>query len=67
MYKTNTIPQERTIMEAHERYVLDKQAAYDTGYDTGYNSGYDKAKDEYQGIIEHLKQKLAEAGIKDTE
>ncbi len=33
MYKINTIPQERTIMEAHERYVFDKQAAYDTGYE----------------------------------
>ena len=66
MYKTNTIPQERTIMEAHERYVLDKQAAYDTGYDT--------AKEEDNEIInsmttriEHLEQLLAKAGIKDTE
>ena len=70
MYKTNTIPQERTIMEAHERYVLDKQAAYDTGYYTGY----DTAKEEYQDkidkmstTIEHLKKLLAEAGIKETE
>lgn len=47
MYKTNTIPQERTIMEAHERYVLDKQAAFDTGFD----SGYDTAKEEDNEII----------------
>ncbi len=66
MYKTNTIPQERTIMEAHERYVLDKQAAYDTGYDTAKEECQEKIN-QMSTTIEHLKKLLAEAGIKETE
>jgi len=68
MYEATIQSEEKTIFEAHQRYLDFMTAAedsgikkgyemgYDSGYDSGYGSGYDTARSELQPTID--KQKL---------
>ena len=64
MYEATIQSEEKTIFEAHQRYLDCMTAAeysgikkgYEMGYDSGYGSGYDTARSELQPTID--KQKL---------
>ena len=56
IYTTNTIDPEKTIYEAHQRFLRDRASAYDSGYLAG--------KEEDQKMIE---AKDAELSAKDAE
>ncbi len=59
MYAANIIDQEKTLLEAHQRFLDQKRGAYNAGYDTG-------AKKERISIICHsLKKGKSLADIKD--
>ena len=55
MYKSNIIPEERTMIEAHQRFLAQKQGAYEAGID----KGMEKAQ-------EIIAQKDAEISEKDA-
>ena len=60
MYEATIQSEEKTIFEAHQRYLDCMTAAEDSGikkgYEMGYDSGYDTARSELQPTID--KQKL---------
>lgn len=69
MYNSNIIDQERTIMEAHQKFIMDKKAMYRNGYNCAKEE--DKAEIEAQKAvieaqkaeIDSLKELLVKAGI----
>ena len=60
MYEATIQSEEKTIFEAHQRYLDCMTTAEDSGikkgYEMGYDSGYDTARSELQPTID--KQKL---------
>ena len=62
MYNSNVMDPERTILEAHQKYVMDKT----TIYNSGYRRGQEEAKSELEAKdaeIAHLKELLNQSGI----
>ena len=62
MYNSNVMDSERTILEAHQKYVMDKT----TIYNSGYRRGQEEAKSELEAKdaeIAHLKELLNQSGI----
>ena len=45
MYSANIIPEEKTMIEAHERFLAQKRGAYAAGVDAGIEQGLEQAKD----------------------
>ena len=56
MYEATIQSEEKTIFEAHQRYLDCMTAAEDSGIKKGYDMGYDTARSELQPTID--KQKL---------
>ena len=62
MYTANIIDQEKTYLEAHQRFLDQKRGAYNAGYDSGYDTGYDSGHKEGEvrflisTICENIKQ-----------
>ena len=56
MYEATIQSEEKTIFEAHQRYLDCMTAAEDSGIKKGYEMGYDTARSELQPTID--KQKL---------
>ena len=63
MYNSNIQPQEKTIMEAHEKYMMDKRSLYSLGLKEGIEQGIEQGREESKAEIERLKKLLEEAGI----
>ena len=62
MYEATIQSEEKTIFEAHQRYLDCMTAAEDSGikkgYEMGYDSGYDTARSELQPTIDMQKLEL---------
>lgn len=72
MYKSNIQSQERTLFEAHQKFLMDQASMKINAHDEGYEEGYEKAKEEMSQQLSaldaenaRLRQLLAEAGIMD--
>ena len=63
MYSENTIPEERTLMEAHERFLAQKRGAYKSGY----KKGIEEEKARAEAIIADKDQIIAERDRKIAE
>lgn len=60
---TNLIPEEKTIMEAHERFLAQKRGAYEAGVDVGIEQERNRLQpiiDEKDKLIEELKKEIEE-------
>ena len=63
MYSANTIPEEQTYIEAHERFLAQKRGAHDAGVDEGIEIGLAKAQaiiDEKDSMIAEKDKEIAE-------
>ncbi len=63
MYSANTIPEEQTYIEAHERFLAQKRGAHDAGVDEGIEIGLAKAQsiiDEKDATIAEKDKRIAE-------
>ena len=70
MYKSNVVQStERTIFEAHEKYLMQVRSMYNDGYNTAkeeYEAMLEEANSENKAMsseIERLKKLLSDAGI----
>ena len=58
MYEATIQSEEKTIFEAHQRYLDCMTAAEDSGIKKGYEMGYDTARSELQPTIDMQKLEL---------
>ena len=58
MYEATIQSEEKTIFEAHQRYLDCMTAAEDSGIKKGYEMGYDTARFELQPTIDTQKLEL---------
>ena len=63
MYSANIIPEEKTIAEAHERFLSQKRGAYAAGKNLGFKEGLAQAQeiiDEKDKCIAEKDKRIAE-------
>jgi len=63
MYSENTIPEERTLMEAHERFLAQKRGAYNAGVKEGMKRSAEIIEEKNALIVEK-DQRIAELEAK---